>query len=39
VPAEHLAATGFADYQPLDTADTPEAYAKNRRIELRLTDR
>jgi chemotaxis protein MotB len=39
VPAEHLAATGFADYQPLDAADTPEAYAKNRRIELRLTDR
>ncbi len=39
VPATHLAATGFADYQPLDPADTPEAYAKNRRIELRLTDR
>jgi chemotaxis protein MotB len=39
VPAEHLAATGFADFQPLDTGDTPEAYAKNRRIELRLTDR
>jgi chemotaxis protein MotB len=39
VPAGHLAATGFADYQPLDPADTPEAYAKNRRIELRLTDR
>jgi len=39
VPPEHLAATGFADYQPLDAADTPEAYAKNRRIELRLTDR
>jgi chemotaxis protein MotB len=39
VPANHLAATGFADYQPLDTANTPDAYAKNRRIELRLTDR
>jgi chemotaxis protein MotB len=39
VPAEHLAATGFADNQPLDPADAPEAYAKNRRIELRLTDR
>ena len=39
VPPEHLAATGFADYQPLDSADTPEAYAKDRRIELRLTDR
>ena len=39
IPPEHLAATGFADYQPLDPGDTPEAYAKNRRIELRLTDR
>jgi chemotaxis protein MotB len=39
VPPEHLAATGYSDYQPLDTANTPEAYAKNRRIELRLTDR
>jgi chemotaxis protein MotB len=39
VPAENLAATAFGDNQPLDSADTPEAYAKNRRIELRLTDR
>ena len=39
VPPEHLAAAGFAEYQPLDPADTPEAYAKDRRIELRLTDR
>ena len=39
VPPDHLAATGFADYQPLATGDTPEAYARNRRIELRLTDR
>jgi chemotaxis protein MotB len=39
VAPDHLAATGFSDYQPLDRADTSEAYAKNRRIELRLTDR
>jgi chemotaxis protein MotB len=39
IPANRLAATGFADNQPLDPADTPEAYAKNRRIEIRLTDR
>jgi chemotaxis protein MotB len=39
IPANRLAATGFGDHQPLDPADTPEAYAKNRRIELRLTDR
>ncbi len=39
VPADRLAATGFGDNQPLDPADTAEAYAKNRRIEIRLTDR
>jgi chemotaxis protein MotB len=39
VPAQNVAATAFGDNQPLDNADTPEAYAKNRRIELRLTDR
>jgi len=39
VPPQHLAATAFAQFQPLDDADTPAAYAKNRRIELRLTDR
>ncbi len=39
VPANHLAATGFAEFQPLDGTDSPESFAKNRRIELRLTDR
>ena len=39
VPANHLAATGFADFQPLDASDTSDSNAKNRRIELRLTDR
>jgi chemotaxis protein MotB len=39
VPANRLAATGFGDNQPLDNSDSPEAYAKNRRIEIRLTDR
>jgi len=39
IPANRLAATGFGDNQPIDPADTPDAYAKNRRIELRLTDR
>ncbi len=38
VPPEHLSATGFGDNHPLDPGDTPDAYAKNRRIELRLTD-
>ncbi len=39
VPAEHLAATAFGEYQPFGPGDTPDAYAKDRRIELRLTDR
>ncbi len=39
VAPDRLAATGFGEYQPLDPADTPQAYAKNRRIEIRLTDR
>jgi chemotaxis protein MotB len=39
IPAAHLAATAFADNQPLAGGDSPEDYAKNRRIELRLTDR
>ena len=38
VPPDHLAATGFGDNHPLDPAETPEGYARNRRIELRLTD-
>ena len=39
VPAAHLAATAFGEFQPFGPGDAPEAYAKDRRIELRLTDR
>jgi chemotaxis protein MotB len=39
VPADHLAATAFGEYQPFGPEDAPDAYAKDRRIELRLTDR
>ncbi|MGF7009084.1 peptidoglycan -binding protein [Aminobacter sp. BE322] len=39
VPANRLVAAGFGEFQPLDTADTPEARSKNRRIELKLTER
>ena len=39
VPASRLAATAFGEYQPFGPGDTPDAYAKDRRIELRLTDR
>ncbi len=38
VPAEHLAATGFGDKRPIDPGDTAEAYARNRRIEFKLTE-
>ncbi len=38
-PGDRLAAAGFGEYQPIDTADTPEARAHNRRIELKLTER
>ena len=36
VDAQRLAATGYAFYQPIDTTDTLEAKAKNRRIEIIL---
>ncbi len=39
VPANRLVAAGFGEFQPLDPADTDEARAKNRRIELKLTER
>jgi chemotaxis protein MotB len=35
----HLAAVGFADQQPLDSRHTDDAYRRNRRIELKLTER
>jgi chemotaxis protein MotB len=39
IPANRLSANGFGQFQPIDTADTPEAYTRNRRIELQLTNR
>src|SRR3954452_24051789 len=39
VPAQRLVAAGFAEFQPLDSAATEEAYKRNRRIELKLTER
>ena len=39
IPAQRLAATGFGEYQPLDLGTGDEAYARNRRIELKLTER
>ncbi len=39
IPPERLAANGFGQYQPLNPANTPDARAQNRRIELKLTER
>jgi chemotaxis protein MotB len=39
ISPNHLVAAAFGEYQPIDTLDTPEAKARNRRIELKLTER
>lgn len=39
VPANRLVAAGFGEFQPLEPGDTDEARAKNRRIELKLTEK
>jgi chemotaxis protein MotB len=39
VPAQRLVAAGFAEFQPLDPGNTEDAYKRNRRIELKLTER
>jgi chemotaxis protein MotB len=39
IPAQRLVAAGFAEFQPLDTGTTEDAYKRNRRIELKLTER
>jgi chemotaxis protein MotB len=39
VSPQHLVAAGFGEFQPLDPGQTEEAYRRNRRIELKLTER
>jgi len=39
VGPQRLAATGFGEYQPIDAGKGPAANSRNRRIEMRLTDR
>lgn len=39
IPAHRLSANGFGEFQPLDPAATPEAWSRNRRIEMQLTNR
>ena len=39
LPPNRLAATGFGEFQPLDTQNTVQAFKRNRRIEFKLTQR
>jgi len=39
IPPERLAATGFGETRPIDPGESPEAYAQNRRIEFKFTER
>lgn len=39
IPADRIAATGFGEYQPLDVANTDDAWRRNRRIEFKITER
>jgi chemotaxis protein MotB len=39
VPPNRLVAAGFGEFQPLQVGDSEEELAKNRRIELKLTER
>jgi chemotaxis protein MotB len=39
IPPDRVAARGFAEFQPLDPGGGPEAFNRNRRIEIKLTTR
>lgn len=39
VSPNHLVAAGFGEFQPIDPGSTEEAKSRNRRIELKLTER
>ena len=39
IPPRRLAVTGFAEHQPIDPGDDEAAYGRNRRIEIKLTER
>lgn len=39
IPSDRVAATGFAEFQPLDPGDSEDAYRRNRRIEIKVTTR
>lgn len=39
IPPQRLLAGAFGEFQPLDSGTSDEAYARNRRIEMKLTER
>ena len=39
IPPDRLAAAGFGEFQPIDPGEDEQALARNRRIELKLTER
>ena len=39
LPAKRFAATGFGEFQPIDTGESEIALARNRRIEIKLTEK
>jgi len=39
IPADRLVAAGFGEFQPIEVGESDDAYARNRRIELKLTER
>lgn len=39
IPPQRLVAAGFGEFQPVDPGTNDEAYGRNRRIELKLTER
>ena len=39
VPPQRLVAAGFGEFQPIDPGTTDEAFSRNRRIELKLTEK
>jgi chemotaxis protein MotB len=39
VPPQRLVAAGFGEFQPIDAGSSEEAFSRNRRIELKLTER
>ncbi|MGZ0189075.1 MAG: OmpA family protein [Alphaproteobacteria bacterium] len=39
IPEERLLPAGFGEYRPIDSGSTSDAYRRNRRIEIKLTQR